>query len=168
MTTDISKVVSAGVGPIIVISACGLLCSAFYTRLTNILTRLRAFQRERLTEITYIERETDAAMRSRRTELLEVLGRQTEHLVRRAHLVRKTLFCLLSAIASLILCSLSLGIAAIYQPFFIPAVCLFVLGLAILLTGLGFAFMDLKFALAPVEWETTYVGKRVLLKDTAE
>src|SRR5206468_2569388 len=33
---ELSKVISAGVGPIIVISACGLLCSTFYNRITNV------------------------------------------------------------------------------------------------------------------------------------
>src|SRR5436190_11594904 len=41
-----TKVISAGVGPIIVISACGLLCLAFYNRLAAVVTRLRAFHRE--------------------------------------------------------------------------------------------------------------------------
>src|SRR5437868_2476989 len=38
---DWSKVISAGVGPIIAISACGLLCLAFYNRLAAVVTLLR-------------------------------------------------------------------------------------------------------------------------------
>src|SRR5690606_17379431 len=45
---DWSKIISTGVGPIIVISACGLLCLAFYNRLAAVVTRMRAFHRERL------------------------------------------------------------------------------------------------------------------------
>src|SRR6476620_4889188 len=47
---DWSKVIAAGVGPIIVISACGLLCLAFYNRLAAVVTRLRSFHREQLQE----------------------------------------------------------------------------------------------------------------------
>ena len=48
--TEWSHIIAAGVGPIIVISACGLLCLALYNRLTAVVTRLRSFQRERLHE----------------------------------------------------------------------------------------------------------------------
>src|SRR3954471_7414505 len=87
---DLSKVISAGVGPIIVISACGLLCSTFYNRMTNVITRLRAFQRERLAEQALLDRETDDVMRSKRQELLAILSQQTDTLVRRVHYVRRT------------------------------------------------------------------------------
>src|SRR5437763_16038474 len=109
---DLSKVVSAGVGPIIVISACGLLCSTFYNRMTNVITRLRAFQRERLAEQANLDRETDPAMRLKRQELLGVLSSQSESLVRRVRYIRRTLFCLLLTISSLIFCSLALGLSA--------------------------------------------------------
>src|SRR5437763_8870679 len=96
---DLSKVVSAGVGPIIVISACGLLCSTFYNRIANVITRLRAFQRERLAEQALLDRETDDAARARRHELLAVLSAQTDSLMRRVRLLRRVLFCLLCTIA---------------------------------------------------------------------
>ena len=47
---DWSNIITAGVGPVIVISACGLLCLAFYNRLAAVVTRLRGFHRERLHE----------------------------------------------------------------------------------------------------------------------
>src|SRR5438132_6759881 len=94
--TDLSRVVTAGVGPIIVISGCGLLCSTFYNRLSNVITRLRAFQRERLAEQLLLDRETDPASRARRVELLAHLSIQTERLFRRARHLRRALFCLLS------------------------------------------------------------------------
>src|SRR3954463_2257703 len=92
--TDLSRVVTAGVGPIIVISACGLLCSTFYNRMTNVITRLRAFQRERLAEQALLDQEKDDDRRARRQELLAVLSSQTDLLVRRVHYVRRTLYCL--------------------------------------------------------------------------
>src|SRR6478735_6266049 len=104
---DLSKVVGVGVGPIIVISACGLLCSTFYNRITNVITRLRAFQRERLAEQNALDRETDEGVKSRRIELLALLETQTDKLVYRVRLIRRTLFCLLVTIASLVLCSLA-------------------------------------------------------------
>lgn len=137
MPTDLSKVVSAGVGPIIVISACGLLCSAFYNRMTNVITRLRAFQRERLAEQTHLDRETDPAMRAKRQELLAMLSSQTDSLVRRVHYIRRTIFCILCTIASLVLCSMTLGLSVFVPGLIVVAVTMFVLGLTLLLAGIG-------------------------------
>src|SRR3982751_6882431 len=88
---DWSKIISAGVGPIIVISACGLLWLAFYNRLAAGVTRLRAFHREQLQE-----QETLARLRRtggddnelalvRHQEMVGMLEVQTEHITRRAH-----------------------------------------------------------------------------------
>ncbi len=158
---DLSKVISAGVGPIIVISACGLLCSTFYNRMTNVITRLRSFQRERLAEQALLDRETDEAMRAKRQELLAILSQQTESLVRRVRYVRRTLFCLLLTISCLILCSLSLGISVVIPRLILIAIATFVLGLALLLAALVFAMIDLKLSLDPVVLETTFVTRRV-------
>ena len=163
---DLSRVVSAGVGPIIVISACGLLSSTFYNRMTNVVSRLRAFQRERLAEQNLLEKETDDALRARRCEMLDLLGQQTESLVKRVRLIRRTLFCLLSTIASLVLCSLSLGLAAVWG--IVPmlfAIGFFVIGLGTLLGAIGFAMMDLKMSMDPVVLETSFVSKRVRRAD---
>ena len=162
---DLSKVVSAGVGPIIVISACGLLCSTFYNRIANVITRLRAFQRERLAEQALLDRETDEGMRAKRQELLAVLSQQTDSLVRRVHYVRRTLFCLLLTISCLILCSLSLGISVVVPQLIFVSIATFVLGLTLLLVGLVFAMIDLKLSLDPVVLETTYVTGRTRRAD---
>src|SRR5881392_2580958 len=86
---DWLKVISAGVGPIIVISACGLLCLAFYNRLAAIVTRLRGFQRERLHEQESLARaaastspDEFASVRSR--EIIGMLEVQTRQVLRRA------------------------------------------------------------------------------------
>jgi hypothetical protein len=47
---ELTGIISAGVGPIIVISAWGLLCLAFYNRLAAVVTRLRSLHREQLHE----------------------------------------------------------------------------------------------------------------------
>jgi hypothetical protein len=165
---DLSKVVSAGVGPIVVISACSLLCSTFYNRMTNVITRLRAFQRERMAEQALLDRETDDALRARRQELLGVLHTQTDSLIRRVRLIRRTLFSLLATIASLVLCSMSLGLSVLLPPVIGVAVAFFILGLTLLLWALLFAAMDLRLSLDPVVLETSYVTRRLRKIDRAE
>ncbi len=144
---DLSTIVSAGVGPIIVISACGLLCLAFYNRLAAVVSRVRAFQRERLREAEGLNR----------AELLAMLEEQTAHCLRRAHLIRRTLFCLLTTIACLSVCSLALGLTVFWQALFLPAAIAFCAGLCSLLTAILFAMAELQAALDPVELESRFV-----------
>ena len=166
-TPDLSKVVSAGVGPIIVISACGLLCNVFYNRIANVISRLRAFQRERLAEQNLLDRETDESMRQRRIELLSLLSEQTDRLLYRVRLLRRTLFCLLLTIASLVLCSLSLGLSVFMAALIYVAIATFVLGLGLLLCALVFAMLDLRLSLDPVRLETSFVQRRTRRIDRA-
>ena len=159
---DYSQIISAGVGPIIVISACGLLCLAFYNRLTAVVTRLRGFDRERLTEQAALDRAaadgTDLVTVARHQEVLAMLRTQT-HLVRlRAHLIRRTLVCFLVTIGCLALCSLAVGLSTIWKGMTYVAVPLFVVGLGLLVTGVLFALLELRYALRPVELEGRVIG----------
>jgi len=51
-----AQIIPSSVVPVVIISACGLLCLAFYNRLAYIVTRLRSLQRERLAEYKEIFR----------------------------------------------------------------------------------------------------------------
>ncbi len=165
---DLSKVVSAGVGPIIVISACGLLCSTFYNRITNVIVRLRAIQRERLVEETNLMREIEPAARARREEMLGILGVQTDSLVRRIRIIRGTLFCLLSTIIAMVLCSLLIGLSMINSALIgWSSVAFFILGLVLLIVPMAFALMDLMIAIQPVVMESEYVTRRIRGADKA-
>jgi hypothetical protein len=161
-----SRVISAGVGPIIVISACGLLCLAFYNRLAAVVTRLRAFDRERLVEQESLARQTkspspDELAMIRHRELIGMLEVQTRHVIRRAHFIRRTLGCLLLTIICLALCSLSLGLSTLLtnlsKLLTIAAATLFVAGLLLLVTGVIFAMIEMRYALDPVELESRFV-----------
>src|SRR5580765_3326482 len=158
---DWSKVIVTGVGPIIVISACGLLCLAFYNRLAAIVSRLRTFHREWLHEQEALARErasgsTDPISTVRHQEMLGMLQVQTEHVIRRARLIRATLLCMLLTIASLSMCSLFLGLSAIWLPAMYVAVPLFVLGLLLLFVGVILAALELRRALDPVALERRF------------
>src|SRR4051812_33787524 len=94
------RIVTASVAPVVVISACALLSLAFYNRLAAIISRLRAFQRERLHEQEQIQRltrqtpEDESTLRGRR-RFAQNLQEQTARTLRRAKLIRLTLLCLL-------------------------------------------------------------------------
>lgn len=168
---DLSQIVSAGVGPIIVISAAGLLCLAFYNRLTAVVTRLRGFDRERLQEQEDLNEagpDADPAALRLHKHVIRMLQTQTELLRRRAHLVRRTLACLLSTIICLAACSLALGLSTVWSALTVVAVPLFVAGLLLLIAGAGFALLELRLALDPVEIEARSVGQLTRLSRNSD
>src|SRR5690349_21770753 len=142
--------VAASVAPVVIISASALLCLALYNRLAAIISRMRAVQRERLTVQERIEglsakeMETGAAVRL--TVILESLADQTGGIRRRGRVIRNSLLCLLSAIGSLVVCSLMMGLTIFMPAFSVVAAGLFVLGLLMLLTGVIFAAVELHLA----------------------
>jgi len=159
---DWSKVISAGVGPIIVISACGLLCLAFYNRLAAVVTRLRTFDRERLHEQEQLSRQLAGASPDemalvRHREMLGMLEVQCRHVTRRAYMIRRTLGCLLLTIICLALCSLALGLSIAFAPLAYVAATLFVVGLLLLVTGVIFAMIEMRDALDPIELESKFI-----------
>src|SRR5687767_4133575 len=94
-----SRILAASVVAVVVISACGLLCLAFYNRLASIVSRLRGFQRERLDEQQEYARclfagTLDKVMLARHHRILEMLETQTTRVTRRARLIRFTLLLL--------------------------------------------------------------------------
>jgi len=153
--SDLSRVISSAVVPVVIISACGLLALAFYNRMTAIISRLRGFQRERLLQL---ERTGKTATEYGR-RLLDQLELQTAHVRKRAQLIRLAIFFLLLTIAVLIGCCLMLGFSALAPKAVYLAFPLFVLGLLSMLGGVIAAGLELKESLHPVEMESQFVSE---------
>ncbi len=167
---DLSKIISAGTGPIIVISACGLLCLAFYNRLSGMVARLRLFHRERLKEQAGLGRQRasaqpDPAAITMHQEMLEALEIQTTEIMKRARLIRQALSCFLLTIACLSVCSLILGLSVLWSRLIIAAVVFFIIGMMLLVIGVIFTMKELSHALHPVELESRFISEMV---DTIE
>jgi uncharacterized protein DUF2721 len=158
--SDWAKVISVSVVPVVIISACGLLCLAFYNRLAAIVSRLRGFQRERLHEQELLQcaGPEEGLEHSRRRLLLELLETQTADVVRRAKLIRLTLLFLLLTISLMIGCSMMLGLSVLTPQAIFVAVPLFMLGLLTMLAGMIAAMFELKAALQPAELESRFVS----------
>jgi hypothetical protein len=159
---SLSRIISAGTGPIIIISACGLLCLAFYNRLSGLVSRLRLFHRERLKEQEALGRQRASAQQDQaemvmHQDMLEAMEVQTTHLMRRARLLQKSLCCFLLTIACLSICSLLLGLSVLWEVLIVAAVVFFVAGMVLLVVGVAFAMMELRRALQPVELESRFV-----------
>ncbi|HTW94418.1 MAG TPA: DUF2721 domain-containing protein [Tepidisphaeraceae bacterium] len=162
-TSDLLRVISSAVVPVVIISACGLLALAFYNRLAAIVSRLRAFQRERLLERERIQNSTSRHGR----RLLEHLELQTVRVWRRANLIRLTLLFLLLTIGLLIGCCLMMGLSVVTPKALYAAVVLFCIGLLSMLCSTVAAALELKGALEPVELESQFVTE-ILNEQSAE
>jgi uncharacterized protein DUF2721 len=146
--------------PVVIISACGLLSLAFYGRLAAVVSRLRGFQREMLHEREKQARTGDPEQ----ARLIEMLRTQTQQVTRRAKLIRLALSFFLTAVALLIVCSLTIAASWFVPQLAFPAALFFVLGLLSMLAGIIAAMLELRGALQPVELEARYVSSAV---DTA-
>jgi hypothetical protein len=155
-TSDLSRLISSTVVPVVIISACGLLALAFYNRMAAIVSRLRAFQRERLREQERAEQCKEPEL-SRRRRMLDILELQTAHVTRRAKLIRLTLMFLLLTIGLLVCCCLMLGLSALVPNALYVAISLLITGLLSMLCSTIAAMMELKAALQPVELESQFV-----------
>jgi len=160
-----SRIVAASVAPVVVISASGLLCLAFYNRLAAVVTRLRGFHREQLLEHEMLGRlrrtgDDDVAL-VRRQETLGMLQVQIDRVTHRSRLIRLTLACLLLTIAMLAACSLTLGLSTVVPAAGYAAPPLFVLGLLLLIAGIFFAMLELRYATEPVEIEGRFICQLV-------
>lgn len=161
---ELHKFISASVVPVVIISACGLLCLAFYNRLAYIVSRLRMFQREHLEEQEKYARElaespTDESALRRRRLLIEMLERQTADVSRRAHLIRSNLICLLGTILCLTVCSLATGLSVVWPWAMYIAIPPYVCGALLLVAGIIFAIIEMRGALKPVEFESRFVSR---------
>jgi len=157
-----SKVVSTSVAPVVVISASGLLCLAFYNRLAAIVSRLRAVQRERLQEQSAYRAaislgDSHATRLHRR--LLKNLCQQTARIISRARLIRLTLLCLLTAVGLMVLSSLLNGSALFWPPAAVAGAVAFAGGMVSLLVGVAFAMRELAAALDVVQLESQLVSE---------
>ena len=147
------SVISVSVVPVVIISACGLLSLAFYGRLAALVARLRTFQREMLREQEKWAKEGPGDHQ----QLLEVLRTQTLQVTERARLIRRALLFFLSAVAILIVCSLTLVTSWFFPPAAFLAAVFFIAGLLAMLGGVISAMMELRESLEQVELEGRFV-----------
>jgi hypothetical protein len=158
-----SRVLAASVAPVVIISACALLCLAFYNRLAAIITRLRAVQRERL-EIqerlsSMSQRDVEHLAALRQTTILESLAEQSVEIQKRAKLIRATLLCLLLAILTLIISSLLNGLTIVWPGGAYASAVAFITGMLLLFAGITCAVKEMLTALDPAHLELTVVAE---------
>lgn len=159
--------------PVVLISACGLLCLALYNRLASIVSRARAFHRERFDVQMQLAKagSADETIAAQLGSRIDILTDQTGQVLARAKQIRNALTCMLLTITCMLVCSLLLGsLILIGEPvqnaatlaYFargplylvvVAAGIVFVVGMALMIAAMVLAILELRRALDPVQVE---------------
>ena len=146
------QIIQALLAPVVMISACGLLCLALYNRMASIVTRIRQFHHERLEIFTDLSSHSGSD-RETLNQRFEGLEHQAHHMLQRGRMLRYSLMCMVSCILSMTLCSLLIGISLSVKHVYTFAVTMFVLGLLLMSAGVVLALLELRISLRQVEYE---------------
>ncbi len=125
------------VAPAIFISAAGLLVLSINVRLMGIVTRLRAFHKEKHT----------AKMAGKKQEVL-ILQAQIKSIENRATKIKNAFFCTLLGIAGTMITCLALGLTLYVPQAFVVATLIFVLSLLSMLVGMFFYVSEVAIGLS--------------------
>lgn len=146
---DTSHLLSMSVTPVVLTSACALVTLALYNRLGAILARIRAFHQQKI--------ELLRNLHENEYMLVDLLDSQIVDVTVKARMIQKALYCLLTAIAAFLFCSLFSGATALHEWMGIVALALGFIGLCLFLLGIGWAMRELTLSLAPLEEETAFL-----------
>ncbi len=150
------QIVQSFVAPVVMISANGLLCLAFYNRLAAVVHRVREINRERFdleTRLAGDGQKADAAGAARIKARIDTLHELGHRLFDRVKLIRDSLVCLLISVLFMLGCSLALGLAALSVVASWFALGGFVLGTVATGAGTAFALWELRVSLDPLLFE---------------
>ena len=155
--------IQSSVVPVVMISANGLLCLAFYNRLSAVITRSRMINKERFdlaTRVVLLADSPEAASEKEQLKSrLEILDELGHRLFRRACWIRGTLFCMLISVLLMLACSLALGLSSLGAELAWPALLFFGAGLLSMMAGILMAIQELRLVLDPLRFETRADGR---------
>ena len=147
------QLLSVSVTPVVLISACGLIATALYSRLGAILARIRGYHQQKLEVLEYRK----DRLTSERNLLLLVMDSQIAQMTAKARMIQRALFCLMCAILAFLLCSLLTAVAVFHDSIGVVALAADVIGLILFASGIGWALKELVLSLSPLEEESSYL-----------
>ncbi|MGC9260549.1 MAG: DUF2721 domain-containing protein [Phycisphaerae bacterium] len=162
MLNHTEQLITLILAPVVLISACGLLCLTFYNRQAILTARIRSFNAERFELMAKMSQPPTkpsiaGAITPALLARLKGLEIQTQAILHRARLIRRTLVCLVSCIIGMLSCSLTLGLGLIIPHLNFVALSFFVLGMIAMLVAMINALMELSLSLKPVSLEQDFL-----------
>jgi len=150
---DTIHLLSVSVTPVVLISACGLVMTALYSRMSAIVARIRAFHQQKIELLEDLDRREAGEQQT----VLALLDSQITEVTVRAKLIQKGLYCLLFAVVAFLFSSLLAAVAVLYESVGLVALGMHVLGVSLFLVGMGWAIRELMLSLRPLEKERAYL-----------
>ena len=150
---DTTHLLSVSVTPVVLVSACGLVTLALYSRFGVILARIRAFHQQKIELLENLHQHEV----NEQQMLLNMLNSQIVGVTIKARAIQKGLYCMLAAIAAFLLCSLFAGATVLHEWIGMVALAMGILGISLFLVGLGWAIRELTLSLTPLEEEADYL-----------
>ncbi|MGA2253859.1 MAG: DUF2721 domain-containing protein [Thermoguttaceae bacterium] len=151
------ETIQSFVAPVVMISANGLLCLAFYNRLSALANRSRVMNKERfdlVAQLSALQAKGAVGLEPEHLELriatLDEIGHQ---LFDRASWIRRTLMSLLISVLCMLGCSLCLGLTMLVEAIAAIAPWLFVVGIISMMVGILAAIEELRRSLKPLLFE---------------
>ncbi len=151
------ETIQSFVAPVVMISANGLLCLAFYNRMSALANRSRTMNKERfelVAQLSALQAKGAEGLVPEHLELriatLDEIGHQ---LFDRARWIRRILMSLLISVLCMLACSLCLGLATLVEAIAAIAPWLFVAGIISMMVGILAAIEELRRSLKPLLFE---------------
>ena len=151
--TIAAQLLSSSFTPIVLISACGLITPSLYSRLGELLSRIRLVHHQKIELLKNLH---DHEFNEQQM-LIEMLDSQSEQITDKARMVKKSLNCLLTAIASFLFCSVLTGAEDLNEWIGAAALGMGILGVLLFVIGLWWAKRELSLSLEPLEAEKEHL-----------
>jgi len=157
------EIIQSSVAPVVMVSANGLLCLAFYNRLSSLANRSRTMNKERFDlvgQLSALHAKGAKGLEPEHLELrIDTLDQVGHQLYARAKWIRVTLLCLLVSILLMLCCSLCLALAGAVETIGVVAPWLFVMGTLAMMAGIFAAIEELRRTLSPLWFEHVQIDE---------
>jgi hypothetical protein len=151
--TTAAQLLSSSFTPIVLISACGLITPSLYSRLGDLLSRIRLVHHQKIDLLKNLHEHEF----SEQQMLMDMLDSQSEQITEKARIVKNSLNCLLTAIAAFLFCSVFAGAEELNEWFGAAALGMGILGIFLFVVGLACAMWELSHSLEPLEAEKEHL-----------
>ncbi|MCG3178558.1 MAG: hypothetical protein BIFFINMI_00886 [Phycisphaerae bacterium] len=152
--SNVEETIHLLVAPVVMISGCGLLCLALYARMAAVISRARAFNKERLDLLAGLaDLPPNGPLFLNHRGRATMLHDQVGLILGRVRLIRASLVLLMATVICMLACSLALGLSLFASKWAAVGLGLFVVGTASEIAGAGLALLELTRALDSVVLE---------------
>lgn len=151
--TTAAQLLSSSFTPVVLISACGLITPSLYSRLGELSSRIRLVHHQKIELLKNLHEHEFHEQQM----LIEMLDSQSDQITDKARMIKKSLNCLLTAIACFLSCSVCAGAEELNEWMGTAALGMAIAGVSLFIIGLAWAMRELGLSLEPLEAEKRHL-----------